>query len=182
MYRHCRTSPCAQRLGRSQESLSSSTSQQTKRWPASKPHHSITATDSESEVKEWLLNHPEGDILVTNELAEKMGLESTGISNDDLTVNVDEVTDKLIDDPDIIDYIPFLTVASIARIIVCLWQRYRNNEITREQFISLATRSSGLSAAKVLAIIVLLKIPIINVITGAYLVARVIIATHSVYS
>ena len=111
-----------------------------------------------------------------------MGLESTGISNDDLTVNVDEVTDKLIDDPDIIDYIPFLTVASIARIIVSLWQRYRNNKITREQFISLATRSSGLSAAKVLAIIVLLKIPIINVITGAYLVARVIIATHSVYS
>jgi len=142
----------------------------------------LKATDSEAVVRDWLENHPDGDILVTKELAEKLDLDSTGISNEELTADVDEVTDKLIHNPTLLDHLPVLSVASIGRIIVALWQRYRKGEITREQFYSMATRASGLKAAKVAAIIVLLKIPIINVATGAYLVTQLILAVHSAYS
>ena len=42
----------------------------------------LKATDSESYVEDWIETHPDGEILVTEELASEMGIGSSGLSNE----------------------------------------------------------------------------------------------------
>lgn len=57
----------------------------------------LKATDSSSYVQDWIENHPDGEILITEELAKKMNLETSGLSNEELTTDVHDFVDKLIE-------------------------------------------------------------------------------------
>ena len=46
-------------------------------------------TDSES-VRDWIESHPDGQIEVSSELAERLGVDSSGIANAELTADVDD--------------------------------------------------------------------------------------------
>lgn len=84
----------------------------------------LKATDSVSYVNDWLEKYPNGEILVTEEIAEKMDLKSTGISNEELTANVNDFIDKVIessDDAEFWQYIPYISSISIAISGYCLY-------------------------------------------------------------
>ena len=121
--------------------------------------------------------HPEGEILVTSELADRMELPQSGISNDALTARTEDLVDQLVDaDPgsDLWDYFPALTTASIALVVWELWKRHRQGELSLRQFKWMAAKVSGMKAGKIALLTVAMMIPGLNVVTGAALVASLL--------
>lgn len=128
----------------------------------------LKATDSTSYINDWIEKN-DGDIIVTSEIAAKMGLNSSGISNEELTVKTNEFIDKMVDGIDnnssISDYTPYLSVISISIILYELWKRYQDGYISLNKFKTLSMYATGYKAAKITAITILLSIPVVNVAT-----------------
>lgn len=140
----------------------------------------LKATDSPSYVEDWINNHPDGEILVTSELAEKLGLPDSGLSNEELTVQVEDFLDKAIavdsaGNSDLWLAVPALGVVSVSIIVVGLWRRYKKKEIDLPTFKKLAAMATGVKAAYIAGIVALLAIPVVGQVTGAALVARALL-------
>jgi hypothetical protein len=143
----------------------------------------LKATDNTHYVEDWIQNHPDGEIVVTEELAEKLGLPSSGMSNEELTCRVDDVVDRLVDldeDDSIWDYFPTLSIASVSLIVFSLWLRYRNGILTFPEFKWKAARATGLKVGKIALISYLLTVPGLQIFTGAYLVAKLILSVDNI--
>lgn len=141
----------------------------------------LKATDNTSYVQEWFDKH-DGEILVTTELAEKMNLETTGISNQELTTNVDDFVSKLIDLDDsdeLWDYIPELPAISIALAAYFLIQKYNNGEIPKNTLKTKLLKLTGIKFAKFTLIAGLMMIPVVNVVVGATLVFKLLYGAGS---
>ena len=137
----------------------------------------LKATDHQSYVQDWIDKHPDGEIQVTDEIAEKMDLKSTGISNEDLTVRVNDFVDRMIEyqhNPKIWDYFPILFPISVGFVVYELWRRFNKGEISITEFRFLIIKATGLKASKLIAIFVLLSIPVVNFVTGVALIAMLI--------
>ena len=137
----------------------------------------LKATSNQSYVQDWIDSHPEGEIVVTNEIAQQMDLPSTGISNQDLTVNVTDFVDKLIEyqnNTKIWDYFPILLPISVGFIVYELWKRFENKEISKKEFQFLTIKATGIKATKFVLVFILLSIPIVNLVTGVALIAMLI--------
>ncbi len=136
----------------------------------------LKTTDDPSYINEWINEHPDGEIIVNGEMAEKMGLASSGLSNQQLTLTTEDFLDKAIaaNDASLWSYVPLLSVASISWIVWGLWQRYQSQHISLSEFKQLAAQATGLKVAKIGVLVLLLSIPVVNVLTGAALVAHVI--------
>ena len=144
----------------------------------------LKATDDMSAINAWIDSNSDTEILVTEELSERMGLPSSGLSNEELTVRVEDFVDRMItigDDAEdtLWNYFPPLVAASAGIIIFELWRRYRTGGITFEQFKSLSLKTLGLKAAKYGAIFAALAVPGLNVVVGAYLLGSLIFAVNS---
>lgn len=144
----------------------------------------LKATDDASYVQDWIDSHPDGEILVTSELAARMDLSPSGLSNEHLTARTEDVVNQLVEagsESDLWDYFPALTVASIALVVWELWTRHCKGEITLSQFKWMTAKVSGLKAGKLALLSVAMMIPGINVVTGAGLVASLLFsAAHAV--
>jgi hypothetical protein len=130
----------------------------------------LKATDSSSYVNDWINNHEDGEILVTEEIAEKMGLQSSGQLNSELTVDVNEFVEKLIeldDDSNLWDYIPTLPAISIAIASFHLFRLYKDDKISFQTLKVKFALLTGKKIAKFSIIAGLMMIPIVNVIVGA---------------
>jgi len=141
----------------------------------------LKATDSSSYVSEWIIEHPNGEILVTNELANKMELESSGINNDEITVKVEDFVDNLINNNNLnslSSYFPVLAISSIAIIVWELWKRYKTGQITYSQFKLFSGMAIGQKTIKLGILITLLSIPGINIVVGATMLAQLIYSSR----
>lgn len=137
----------------------------------------LKATDDASYVQDWIDAHPDGEILVTSELADRMDLPHSGLSNDDLIARTEDVVDQLLRTDagsDLWDYFPALSAASVALVVWELWKRHRNGEITLRQFKWMAAKVSGMKAGKIALLSVAMMIPGLNVVTGAALFASLL--------
>lgn len=137
----------------------------------------LKASDSASYVQDWIDAHPAGEVIVTEELADAMGVQSSGLSNADLTVRTEDLVDKMLDADGgdaIWDYFPSLTVASLGLVVWQLWLRLRTGEISSSQFKWMVTKATGLHTSKVALLCLALSIPGLNVVTGAALATRLI--------
>jgi hypothetical protein len=138
----------------------------------------LKATDSAAYANDWIEVHPDGEILVTSELADRTGLDSSGLSNEQLTGDVERFVDKMLaDEPGIWDHVPIITVLTLANIVWALWQRYQEGAIDWECFKHLAARASGIKVAKIAMLGVLLSIPVVGQATGALLIAKFLLGT-----
>jgi len=136
----------------------------------------LKASDDESYINRWIEDH-DGEIKVTSEVAEKMGIESSGISNQEITTNTESFIDKLIevaDSDELWDYLPGIGALSLAIIIKRLWVRHKNNEISYTKFKYLVMRSTGMKAIKLTTLTFVLMIPVVGQITGIILLANFI--------
>ncbi len=144
----------------------------------------LKATDSSPYVQDWLDNHPDGHIAVTEELAKKMGLDSSGLTNEELTTDTTHFVDKLLeaDEADTLwDYLPILSALSISFSVWELWQRQQRGEITIDQFQQLAAWLTGTKASKTIILGTLLSTPVIGAIIGVVLILNFMtsVARHS---
>lgn len=130
----------------------------------------LKATDSTSYINDWFDEYPEGEIFVTEEIAEKMNLQSSGVSNQKITAETDEFVDKIIDSSDndeFWEYLPYLPTISIAIAGFALFMRYKNSLIDFKTFKRKFIKLTGIKVAKFAVIAGLMAIPVVNVVTGA---------------
>lgn len=142
----------------------------------------LKATDDASYVQDWVDAHPGGEIVVTNELAREMDLPSSGIDNEELTTRVEDLVDRLMelgDDETVWSHLPALSLVSISVALWELYRRYQRGEIDFDRFKVLAAALTGLKLAKIAAICALLAIPVVNVLTGAALVASLLVSARA---
>jgi hypothetical protein len=143
----------------------------------------LKATNDQSAISYWLDSNPDTAILVTEELAERMDLPSSGLSNEDLTIRVEDFVDRMIELEDqhnesLWQYFPALLAASAGIIVFELWRRYRSGQLSIDESKSLSLNTLGIKAAKYAAIFAALAVPGLNVIVGAYLLASLIFAVN----
>ena len=73
------------------------------------------------------------------------------------------------------EFLPGLSLLSIAVVIFELHQRYKSDQISLDEFKSYAAKATGLKLAKITMIVALLSLPGINVVVGTVLVAKLIL-------
>ncbi len=137
----------------------------------------LKATDDKGYVQDWIAQHPDGEIIVTSEIAEKMELPSSGLSNEDLKEGINEFIDRMIElqeDETIWDYFPYLLPISVAFVVHESFKRYKKGEITKKQFRSITIKATGIKASKFAGIFILLSIPVVNVVTCIALITMLI--------
>jgi len=141
----------------------------------------LKATDDASYVRSWIDEHPDGEILVTSELADEMNLQSTDLEDGELTARTEYIVDRMLEvgETDTFwDYFPALTSVSIALAIWELWQRYRREAISWSRFKGLVARTTGLKTGKLGLLTLAMSIPGLSVVTGAALVSRLILSAY----
>lgn len=142
----------------------------------------LKATDYVAYANGWVDNHPDGEILVTSELADRTDLDSSGLSNQELTEDVESLVDKmLLDEPDIWDYLPMVTTLTLANILCALWIRLQEGAIDWQRFKFLAAKASGIKVAKIAILGYLLSMPVVGQMTGAVLIAKFIISVRDAW-
>lgn len=137
----------------------------------------LKSTDDPFYVQSWIDAHPDGEILVTEEVSEAMGLQSSGLSNADLTARTEDVVDRLIvarEGDAVWDYFPALSVVSIAIVAGELINRHRIGEIDFNQLKWMLAKATGLKVSKIALLTLAMSIPGLNVVTGALLAAHLI--------
>lgn len=139
----------------------------------------LKATDDSESVRNWIESHPDGQIEVSSELAERLGVESSGIANEELTADVDEFIDKALEDSTLWDHLPLLSVASVSVVLFKLSRRYHRGELSWGEFRLAALAATGWKVGKIWLLLALLSIPVVNVVTGSVIVARLILSGRS---
>lgn len=121
------------------------------------------------------------NVRITEELAEAMDLPSSGVSNDELTADVEQVVDGLIDDTTLMDYVPALSAWSLVVVIVALTRRHWKGQITRRQYGEMLAKAGGRKVLKIIVLVAALSVPGLNVAVGAGLMYRTIQTIREVY-
>lgn len=145
----------------------------------------LKSTDNPGLINEWLESNPDSQILVTEELAEKMNLESSGLSNQEMTIRVEDFVDRMQElnqttDDTIWTYFPFLPLLSTGIIVFELWRRHRAGILTIDQFRDLTLKTLGIKAAKYATLFAALSVPGLNVVVAVYLLASLVMSSASI--
>lgn len=141
----------------------------------------LKATDNPSLISAWMESNPDTEILVTEELAERLDIESSDMSNEDLTIRVEDFVDRMQQLNDAADesiwaFFPALPLLSSGIIVFELWRRFREGLITSDQFRDLTLKTLGIKAAKYVTLFAALSVPGLNIVVAAYLLASLIMS------
>lgn len=91
------------------------------------------------------------------------------------------VTAKDPNDEHFWEYFPAISVLSVSLAIYDLFKRYQRQEMSWQQFQWMAAKVSGLKVSKITLIGVLLSLPVVGQVTGAYLVARLLLSAKATW-
>jgi hypothetical protein len=111
-----------------------------------------------------------------------MNLKSSGLSNDDLTIRVEDFVDRMQEletnaNESLWSYFPLLPILSSGIIVFELWRRCRQGVITIEQFKALTLKTLGIKAAKYATLMTALSVPGLNIAVGTYLLASLVMSS-----
>ena len=138
----------------------------------------LKTTANSDHINSWIEKYPgsEGSLKVNIEMADKLGFESTGVSDRELSIDVNNFLDKLIQMDEnaltqIIETSPPLTIIAASFVVYGLYKRYQQNEISKKQFISMSAKITGIKAAKIVMLLSLLALPGIGQLVAVYLIS-----------
>ena len=136
----------------------------------------LKATNSASYVKSWMDEHGD-NIVVTDEVAEELGLEGVGISNEELEVKVEDFLEKIkdVNEESLVPMLGNIGTISLAISLVFLVKKWIDGEIKREEFLKTAALITGKKVVKFSIIAVALTIPGINFVTAVGLATSLIV-------
>lgn len=140
----------------------------------------LKAIEGTGTGKDWIAAPPEETLLATAEIATQLGLENTAFSTKELTQSVEDAIDVIVtakdpNDEHFWDYFPAISVASVSLAIYELFRRYQQQEISWSEFKWMAAKVSGIKVSKIAFIGLLLGLPVVGQVTGAYLVAKLLL-------
>jgi hypothetical protein len=141
----------------------------------------LKATDSTAYVENAIDEIGAERVVVTEELADELGVESSGLSNEELTSDVEGVVNGIIDAPDLWDYVPALSAWSLALLVTSLTRRYLRKELDARQYRRMLTKFGGLKVLKMVLITAALSTPGLNIAVGAGLFLMTLRTVVSVY-
>ena len=138
----------------------------------------LKTTTSSEQINNWIEKYPgsEGSLKVNVEMADKLGFKSSGVSDKELTIDVNNFLDKLITMDEnaltqIIETSPPLTIIAASFVVYGLYKRYKKKEISKKKFISMSAKITGIKAAKIVMLLSLLALPGIGQVVAVYLIA-----------
>ena len=136
----------------------------------------LKATNSSSYVKSWMDDHGD-NIVVTDEVAQELGLEGVGISNQELEVRVEDFIEKVqeVEEESLLPILGNIGTISLAISLVFLVRRWTNGEIQRDEFMRMSALIAGRKVVKFSIIAVALTIPGINFVTAVGLATSLIV-------
>ena len=136
----------------------------------------LKATSSSSYVKSWMDEHGD-NIVVTDEVAQELGLEGVGISNQELEVRVEDFIEKVqeVEEESLLPILGNIGTISLAISLVFLVRRWTNGEIQRDEFMRMSALIAGRKVVKFSIIAVALTIPGINFVTAVGLATSLIV-------
>lgn len=140
----------------------------------------LKAIEGTGTGKDWIAAPPEETLLATEEIATQLSLENTAFSTKELTQSVEDAIDVIVtakdpNDEHFWDYFPAISVASVSLAIYELFRHYQQQEISWSEFKWMAAKVSGIKVSKIAFIGLLLGLPVVGQVTGAYLVAKLLL-------
>lgn len=148
----------------------------------------LKTTTNPENINSWIEKYPgsEGSLKVNIEMADKLGFESTGVSDKELSIDVNNFLDKLIQmDEDalsqIIETSPPLTIIAASFVVYGLYKRYQQDEISKNQFISMSAKITGIKAAKIVMLLSLLALPGIGQVVAVYLISSLMFSAIGIF-
>lgn len=138
----------------------------------------LKTTMNSDHINNWIKKYPgsEGSLKVNVEMANKLGFDTSGVSDKELTIDVNNFLDKIIKMDDntlsqIITLSPPLTIIAASFVVYGLHKRYKKNEISKNEFIKKSAKITGIKAAKIVTLLSLLALPGIGQVVAVYLIA-----------
>lgn len=141
----------------------------------------LKASDDPGYIAQAIHDLGSDRVVVTQEMADRLGLQSSGIENRQLEADVHELVDRLVEDRSLWEYVPGLSVWSLAMLLAELVQRYVRGELTRQQLVTMVGAMGGAKLVKIVLVIAALSTPGLNFVAGAWLIARAIQSVRAVY-
>ena len=148
----------------------------------------LKTTTNSDHINSWIEKYPgsEGSLKVNIEMADKLGFESTGVSDRELSIDVNNFLDKLIQMDEnaltqIIETSPPLTIIAASFVVYGLYKRYQQNEISKKQFISMSAKITGIKAAKIVMLLSLLALPGIGQVVAVYLISSLMFSAIGIF-
>ena len=143
----------------------------------------LKATDSAAYIEKALDKNPDVRIITTTEMAEKLGMESSGMSNAELREDVVQTLDNLSESEyqNLTSQLHMMSVWVTAFAVGPIFCQYFKKEISKEECLKRVGKITGEKLAKYLCFVLLLICPITSVPTTAYLIIKsisVIIKTY----
>ena len=83
---------------------------------------------------------------------------------------------------ELIEKAPALTVISASFALYELYKRYKKKEISKNKFIYLGTKITGIKAAKITTILALLSIPVIGQVTAVFLISKLLLSVMGYFT
>ena len=148
----------------------------------------LKTTSNSDQINSWIEKYPgsEGSLKVNVEMADKLGFKSSGVSDKELTIDVNNFLDKLIEMDEntlsqIIETSPPLTIIAASFVVYGLYKRYQKKEISKKQFISMSAKITGIKAAKIVMLLSLLALPGIGQVVAVYLIASLMFSAIGIF-
>ena len=148
----------------------------------------LKTTMNSEVIYDWIDKYPgaESSLRVNEEMATKLGFESTGVSDKEISIEVDDFLNKLIEmDEALVSKIfmlaPPLTIISSSFAVYNLYKKYKNKEISKKQFIFLSSKITGIKAAKIITLMVLLTVPVVGQVLGVYLISQLMLSAIGIF-
>jgi len=148
----------------------------------------LKTTMNSQVVYDWIDKYPgaESSLRVNEEMATKLGFESTGISDKEISIEVDDFLNKLIEmDEALVSKIfmlaPPLTIIASSFAVYNLYKKYKTKDISKKQFIFLSSKITGIKATKIITLMVLLTVPVVGQVLGVYLISQLMLSAIGIF-
>lgn len=127
----------------------------------------------------WQLKQSEAHLIATQEILTTLD-PAQSPEHKVLAQSVEDAVDLWVtakdpNDEHFWDYFPAISLVSVSLAIYELFKRYQQQEISWQEFKWMAAKVSGLKVSKIAAIGLMLGLPVIGQVTGAYLVTRLLL-------
>lgn len=132
----------------------------------------LKATDDIYYVNDALEENPTIRVLSTEEVADKLGIDSTWINNQELNEKVEEVLEELKNPNEFFDDIPSMAVWSTVFVIVPIIHKMIRKEIVWDVGIKRIAKITGMKAVRVITLVGLLSFPLTAMPTSIYLIMK----------
>ena len=134
----------------------------------------LKATDDMTYVAHAIEKNPDIHMVTTQEMAQRLGIESSGMSNSELKVQVEHTLSELSDDDyhHVVHSLPLVSIWLSAFAIAPIIMQYLQKKISRQNALRKMGKITGKRVAKFLLYVILLSFPLTVIPTSIYLIAK----------